>query len=59
MTLLPAAKAGAIFFTAINRGWLKGYPNPDRWSSERELYVNHWNAQLSALPLLEVHAAHS
>lgn len=25
ITLLPAAKAGAIFFIAINSGWLKGY----------------------------------
>ncbi len=24
MTLLPAANAGAIFFIAINKGWLKG-----------------------------------
>jgi len=25
ITLFPAAKAGAIFFIAINKGWLKGY----------------------------------
>ena len=24
-TLFPAAKAGAIFLTAISNGWLKGY----------------------------------
>ena len=24
MTLLPAARAGATFFTAIKRGWLNG-----------------------------------
>ena len=25
ITLFPAAKAGAIFLTAISNGWLKGY----------------------------------
>jgi len=31
MTLFPAAKAGAIFLTAINNGWLNGWSMVSTW----------------------------